>query len=146
MRGGRSGLLIRDVVFLLSYCSATCSGWQQQLGKFFFVISRAWKTTKVTYSSWLKIGKEIRFLSSQLQKEDVTKEQYNAMMNAYSQMIMAPASKQKTDLVCAKQVLDHGVWKSQKKSHSTLRAKRVTFTFWVDKSSIKMPFRRVLIT
>ena len=30
--------------------------------------------------------------------------------------------------------LDHGVWKSQKKSHSTLRAKRATFTFWVDKS------------
>ena len=27
----------------------------------------------------------------------------------------------------------HGVWKSQKKSHSTLRAKRATFTFWVDK-------------
>ena len=32
------------------------------------------------------------------------------------------------------QVLMHGVWKPQKKSHSTLRAKRVTFTFWVDKS------------
>ena len=28
----------------------------------------------------------------------------------------------------------HGVWKSQKKSHSTLQAKRTTFTFWVDKS------------
>ena len=26
-----------------------------------------------------------------------------------------------------------------KKSHSTLRAKRATFTFWVDKSSLKMP-------
>ena len=31
----------------------------------------------------------------------------------------------------------HGVWKSQKKSHSTLRAKQATFTFWVDKSSLK---------
>ena len=32
-------------------------------------------------------------------------------------------------------------WKSQKKSHSILRAKRVTFTFWVDmdKRSLKMP-------
>ena len=28
----------------------------------------------------------------------------------------------------------HVVWKSQKKSHSTLRSKRATFTFWVDKS------------
>ena len=28
----------------------------------------------------------------------------------------------------------HGVWKSQKKSHSTLWAERATFTFWVDKS------------
>ena len=28
----------------------------------------------------------------------------------------------------------HGVWKSQRKSHSTLRAKQATFTFWVDKS------------
>ena len=33
----------------------------------------------------------------------------------------------------------HSVWKSPKKSHSTLRAKRATFTFWVDKSSLKMP-------
>ena len=28
----------------------------------------------------------------------------------------------------------HGVVKSQEKSHSTLRAKQATFTFWVDKS------------
>ena len=28
----------------------------------------------------------------------------------------------------------HGVGKSQKKSRSTMRAKRATFTFWVDKS------------
>ena len=28
----------------------------------------------------------------------------------------------------------HGLWKSQKKSHSILRAKRAMFTFWVDKS------------
>ena len=27
-----------------------------------------------------------------------------------------------------------GVWKSQKKSHWTMRAKRATFTFWEDKS------------
>ena len=33
----------------------------------------------------------------------------------------------------------HAVWKSQKKSHSTLGAKRATFTFWVDKSWFKMP-------
>ena len=33
----------------------------------------------------------------------------------------------------------HGVSKSQKKSHSTLRAKRATFNFWVDKNSLKMP-------
>ena len=28
----------------------------------------------------------------------------------------------------------HSVWKSRKKSHSTLRAKRATFTFWLDQS------------
>ena len=39
--------------------------------------------------------------------------------------------------VCSK-ILLHSVWKSQNKSHSTLRAKRATFTFWVDKSSLKM--------
>ena len=33
----------------------------------------------------------------------------------------------------------HCVWKSQKMFHSTLRAKRATFTFWVDKSSLKTP-------
>ena len=33
----------------------------------------------------------------------------------------------------------HSVWKSQKKSHSTLRAKRATFTFWVHKNWLKMP-------
>ena len=30
--------------------------------------------------------------------------------------------------------LIHSVWKSQKKSHLTLRAKRAMFTFWMDKS------------
>ena len=33
----------------------------------------------------------------------------------------------------------HNVWKLQKRSHLTLRAKRVTFTFWMDKSLFKMP-------
>ena len=37
----------------------------------------------------------------------------------------------------------HGVWKSQKKSHSRLRAKRATFTFWVDRSSSKWSIWRV---
>ena len=33
----------------------------------------------------------------------------------------------------------HCVWKSHKKSHSTLRrAKRATFTYWVDQSSLKI--------
>ena len=36
-------------------------------------------------------------------------------------------------------LLIHSVWKSPKKSHSWLRAKRAMFTFWVDKSSLKMP-------
>ena len=36
--------------------------------------------------------------------------------------------------ICLKIAHSHGVWKSKKKSHSTLRAKRATFTFWVDKS------------
>ena len=34
----------------------------------------------------------------------------------------------------------HGVWKSEKKSHSTLRARQATFTFWVDKSSKMVHF------
>ena len=33
----------------------------------------------------------------------------------------------------------HSVWKFQKMSHSTLRAKRATFTFWMEKSCSKMP-------
>ena len=33
----------------------------------------------------------------------------------------------------------HSVWKSKKKSHSILRSKWATFTFWVAKSSLKMP-------
>ena len=33
----------------------------------------------------------------------------------------------------------HSFWKSQKKSHLIFRAKRAKFTFWVDKSSLKMP-------
>ena len=32
----------------------------------------------------------------------------------------------------------HGVWKLQKKSHSTLRAKRANFTFWVAKNWLKI--------
>ena len=34
---------------------------------------------------------------------------------------------------------NHSVWKSPKKSHSILRAKRATLGFWMDKSSLKMP-------
>ena len=33
----------------------------------------------------------------------------------------------------------HCGWKSRKMSHFTLQTKRATFTFWVDKSSLKMP-------
>ena len=33
----------------------------------------------------------------------------------------------------------HVAWKSQKKSHSTLRAKRAMLTFWMEKSKLKMP-------
>ena len=38
---------------------------------------------------------------------------------------------------CLQRLRLHGVWKSKKKSHSTLRAKRAKFTFWVDKSELK---------
>ena len=34
-------------------------------------------------------------------------------------------------------VQKHSVWKSSNKSHFTLRAKRTTFTFWVDKNWLK---------
>ena len=36
-------------------------------------------------------------------------------------------------------ILCHDVWKSRKKSHLTLRAKRATVTIWVDKSWLKTP-------
>ena len=36
-------------------------------------------------------------------------------------------------------VIMHSVWNWPRMSHSTLRAKRATFTFWVDKSYLKMP-------
>ena len=45
----------------------------------------------------------------------------------------------KVPQIAGKTVVAHGVWKSQKKSHSTLRAKRAKSTFWVDKSSLQMP-------
>ena len=41
--------------------------------------------------------------------------------------------------VLSQRLTVNGVLKSQKKSRSTLRAKRATLTFWVDKSSLKMP-------
>ena len=37
----------------------------------------------------------------------------------------------------AKRCIIDTYWKSYKKSHSTLRAKRATFTFWKDKRSLK---------
>ena len=42
-------------------------------------------------------------------------------------------------LLLSKQRKMHSVWKSQKKSHSILRAKRATYTFWVDKIELEMP-------
>ena len=44
-----------------------------------------------------------------------------------------------SSLVTSKTYKNHSVWKSQKKSNSILRAKRATFTFWVDKSWLKIP-------
>ena len=40
---------------------------------------------------------------------------------------------------CFSNLIYHSVWNSLKRSHSTLRAKRATFTFWVDKSWLKIP-------
>ena len=37
-------------------------------------------------------------------------------------------------LVFKKSKYTHGVYKSQKKSHSTLWAQQTTFTYWVDKT------------
>ena len=42
----------------------------------------------------------------------------------------------RTKSVWQQKMFRHSVWKSQKKSHSTLRTKRATFT---NKSSLKMP-------
>ena len=49
-----------------------------------------------------------------------------------------PESFKKSSYLIRNRLMTHGVWKSQKKPHSTLRAKRTTFTFWVDKSLLKM--------
>ena len=50
--------------------------------------------------------------------------------------------KKKRDKSCSIPIIllhwIHYGWKSQKKSHLTLRAKRAMFTFQVDKSSLKM--------
>ena len=43
-----------------------------------------------------------------------------------------------TTLSLSRKRVCHSVWKSQKKSHSRLRAEGATFTFWVDKSSLKI--------
>ena len=57
------------------------------------------------------------------------------MLNATFSVIFKQRSVPKTFAI----VYHHSVWKSAKKSHSTLRAKRATFTLWVDKSLLKMP-------
>ena len=46
-------------------------------------------------------------------------------------------SSEKEEKAALNEIWHHSVWKSQKKSHSTLRAKGATFTFWVDKRFIK---------
>ena len=53
------------------------------------------------------------------------------------EVVTTPLPPSNCSLLCPR----HGVWKSQKKSYLTLRAKRAThatFTFWVDKSLSKM--------
>ena len=54
-------------------------------------------------------------------------------------IIMALLMQEYTPVICRKIHLCHCFWKSQKKSRSTLRAKWATFTFWVYKTSLKMP-------
>ena len=56
-----------------------------------------------------------------------------------------PGTIQYTITIRKKQAL-HAVWKSQKKSHSTLRAKRATFTYWLDKSWLKRQKWTILVS
>ena len=53
---------------------------------------------------------------------------FSTAAELYTQMVFLAHSK-KSHM--------HSVLKSKKQSHSTLRAKRATFTFWVDKRSLK---------
>ena len=51
----------------------------------------------------------------------------------YGNELIIVTAENETVLSYFRTLCVHGVWKSQKKSHSTLRAKRATFTFRMDK-------------
>ena len=76
-----------------------------------------WKATSKLFSLWAKTGFETQ--NRQLKT--------GFMAKGRVPIRVSPKGKKL-------KIIHHNVWKSQKKSHSTLRAKRATFTFWVDKS------------
>ena len=102
---------------------------------FFFFVTHNWTQWTwrpgtwrfLQWHSWTAAGGKIRWVGRQRQE---------SLWDGWSFFHL---SSKKVNISSLKKLNNHGVWNSQKKSHSTLGARRATFTFWVDKSKLKMP-------
>ena len=105
-----------------------------------FLSHGVWKSQKKSHSklSWSEIKFNITyrtlFEAVHIQFDGVTFWNRIAVFNA---LFIGDVNRA---LKGSKMVQLHGVWKSQKMSHSTMRAKRTTFTFWVDKDAKNAQF------
>ena len=85
-----------------------------------------WKWVKVAWLLW-----------ESCQISNLLLEVISERWDFAKQSFMKAKTRQQNNFEIPSISLLHSVRKSQKKSHSLLRAKRATYTFWVDKSSLK---------
>ena len=90
-------------------------------------VPRTWESYGIESQKYLRIGNTELNFSGYVEPVSISH-----ICSISDSMSRSQLSMKKRRTVTPKSL--HSVWKSPKKSHSTLRAKRATVAFWVDKS------------
>ena len=136
----KKAFYIYELLLLLLYCNFLFVPWPTARKGLLFhkaIIFLAWKETWLQVLHWLSSFEDLLLplLLSNLSTSLIS------MRRLWEERVSSRSCRHEvvSPIPGFTLFLLHGVWKSQKKSHSTLRAKRATFTFWLDKSWLKMP-------
>ena len=128
----------------------TCTSHQGQFEYIILKFETVFATVRLEVQIWLGYGKvELFLLSLENDTQGKLLKNYEVLMlflscAACHHLSLSESRFPRLIIECSRYLSadsreeeakpTHDVWKSQKKSHSTLRAKRATSTIWVDKS------------